>query len=436
MPTSSRARAARLSAPSSFPGPADITRRVLNNGIVVLARENFTSPSVVVDADLRVGALWHGAQQAGLSDFTAASLMRGTQRFGFDAIYEQIEAVGASLAFSGGTHTSGFYGKCLAEDLDLLLGLAADSLRRPTFPEAQVEQLRGEILTRLNIQANDARSRASQAFYELAYPGHPYAIEEDGYPETIRALTRADLAAFHQAHYGPRGMIITVVGAVPAAAAVDLLAKHFGDWGNPAQIDQPSLPPAGRPAGLIRRHVALPGKAQSDILLGGPGPERKHPAFLAARLANSILGAFGMGGRIGHAVREKNGLAYYAGSSLNGGLGPGAWYAYAGVNPANVGRAVELIQHEINRFLARKVTAAELADNQAQFIGRLPLSLETNEGVASTLGTMELFDLGLDYLQRYPDTIRAITREAVQEVAREFLSADQCVLAVAGPEDK
>jgi zinc protease len=226
------------------------------------------------------------------------------------------------------------------------------------------------------------------------------------------------------------------VGAVRSEAAVELVARHFGDWSNPAQMDQPALPAAGRPAGLIRRHVTLPGKAQSDILLGGPGPERRHPRFLAARLANNILGAFGMGGRIGHAVREKNGLAYYAGSALNGGLGPGAWYAYAGVNPANVERAVELMRREISRFLARKVTPAELEDNQAQFIGRLPLSLETNEGVASTLSSMELFELGLDYMQRYPELIRALTRDAVQEAAREFLSADDAVLTVAGPEEK
>jgi zinc protease len=297
-----------------------------------------------------------------------------------------------------------------------------------------VERLRGEALTRLMIQSNDTRSRASEAFYELAYPGHPYAIEEEGYPETVRALTRADLVNFHRARFGPRGMIVTVVGATPAPAAMDLIGKHFGDWANPAQTDQPALPPVARPAETVRRHVAMPGKAQSDVLLGVPGPQRMHPRFLAARLANNILGAFGMGGRIGHQVREKNGLAYYAGSALSGGLGPGAWYAYGGVNPANVQRAVDLMLRELRRFLTRKVTQAELDDNQAQFIGRLPLSLETNEGVASTVGTMELYNLGLDFIQRYPDLIRAITRDDVSEAAREFLSADAYALAVAGPE--
>ncbi|MBP7694671.1 MAG: insulinase family protein, partial [Anaerolineales bacterium] len=194
------------------------------------------------------------------------------------------------------------------------------------------------------------------------------------------------------------------------------------------------LPAVGRPASLIRRHVALPGKAQSDIILGVPGPARQHPRFLAARLANNILGVFGMGGRIGHVVREKNGLAYYAGSTVSGGLGPGAWHAYAGVNPAKVPQAVDLMRREIAKFLGRRVTPAELEDNQAQFIGRLPLSLETNEGVASTLSSMELFDLGLDYMHRYPAMIRAITRDDVLETAREFLSAEQFALAVAGPE--
>ncbi|MGQ0603770.1 MAG: M16 family metallopeptidase [Anaerolineales bacterium] len=419
---------------TSIPGPENITRRVLGNGIVVLARENFTSPAVVVDCDVRVGALWHGREQAGLSDFTAAAMMRGTERFAFAEIYEQIESVGASLSVSGGTHTSGFYAKCLAEDLDLIMGLAADALRHPIFPAEQVERLRGEILTRLKIHANDTRARANEAFYELAYPGHPYAVDEEGYEDTISALTRDELAAFHRAHWGPRGMTVTVVGAIAASGAIALVEKHFADWRNDSQIDQPVLPPVLPLTGLSKRHVPMPGKSQSDVVFGVPGPARKHPHFLAARLANNILGVFGMGGRIGHEVREKNGMAYYAAASLGGGLGPGAWHAYAGVNPGNVERAVELMRREIQKMTSRKVTPTELTDNQAQFIGRMPLSMETNEGVASLISSMEMFDLGLDYVQRFPDLIRAITRDEVLAVTREFLSAENAALVVAGPE--
>jgi zinc protease len=172
----------------------------------------------------------------------------------------------------------------------------------------------------------------------------------------------------------------------------------------------------------------------SDLVLGGPGPARSHPLFIPARLGNNILGVFGVGGRIGYHVRERGGMAYYAASGLDGGLGPGPWRAYAGVNPKNVDRAVELLLAEIKKFAARKVTEEELADNKTLFIGRLPLSLETNEGVASALGMLELYQLGLDYYQRYPAMVKAVTRDQIRQVAAEFLSAENYVLANAGPE--
>lgn len=417
-----------------MPGPETITRRTLSNGIVVLVRENDTSPSVVVDSDVRAGALWESRAKAGLASFTASAMMRGTERRSFAEIYEAIESVGASLSVSSGTHTSGFYGKALAEDLGLLLELASDALRRPTFPDDQVERLRGEYLTRLAMRANQTRARAEQAFFEAAYAGHPYAVDEDGYPETIQALTRANLVDFHRRHFGPRGMIVTVVGAVKVDEAVALVERHFGDWSNPEQPPEPVLPALAPIRGAVVRKVPMAGKIQNDIVLGRPGPARSHPQFVAARLANNILGVFGMGGRIGHYVRERGGMAYYAASALDGGLGPGPWRAYAGVNPKNVERAVALMLAEIKKFTNRKVTEEELADNKTFFIGRLPLSLETNEGVASALGLLELHQLGLDYYQRYPGLVRAITRDDIQQVAREFLSAEDYVLANAGPE--
>jgi len=143
---------------------------------------------------------------------------------------------------------------------------------------------------------------------------------------------------------------------------------------------------------------------------------------------------FGLGGRIGEQVRQKNGWAYYAASALDGGLGPGAWRVYAGVNPQYVLSTVELIRKEIKRLITRKVTPAELADNQTYFIGRLPLTLETNAGVATAITNIELHALGLDYLQRYPDLIRSISRDDILCVAREFLDADNYALAIAGPE--
>ncbi|HLB49948.1 MAG TPA: pitrilysin family protein [Anaerolineales bacterium] len=418
---------------SSFPGPDNITRVILPNGIIVLARENFTSPAVVFEGSLYVGGLDEPREKAGLARFTAACLMRGNEKRSFGEIYEQIESIGARLSVSGGTHTSGFGGKSLAEDLDLMLGLAADALRRPTFPPDHVEKLRGEIMTGLAIRAHDTGAMASLAFDELLYPDHPYGASDDGYPETIAAITRDDLNNFHKTHFSPKGMIVTIVGAVKTAEAVSLVEKHFGDW-SASQPERPPLPPAPRIPDVRRKYIPIPGKSQCDIVIGCVGPKRSDSDFLDTRLANNIFGVFGMYGRLGDVVREKHGLAYYALSQITGGLGPGPWQIVAGVNPKNVELATELIVKEMKRLITTKVTAAELADNKSYFIGRLPLQLETNEGVAGTIESMELYDLGLDYLRRYPSLINEITRDRVQAAAAKYLDPERYAVAVAGPE--
>jgi zinc protease len=183
----------------------------------------------------------------------------------------------------------------------------------------------------------------------------------------------------------------------------------------------------------MEKHVSLPGKSQADLVLGAPGPARASPDFLPAMLGNNILGVFGMYGRIGDAVREAEGLAYYSMSALSGGMGPGPWMVLAGVNPRNVPRAVELIRREISRFTKSKVSRNELTDSQASIIGRMPLQLESNEGVAGSLMNIEMFGLGLDYYQRFPGLIRAITADQILETARHYLHADKMALAVAGP---
>jgi zinc protease len=136
---------------------------------------------------------------------------------------------------------------------------------------------------------------------------------------------------------------------------------------------------------------------------------------------------------VGDAVREREGLAYYAYSSLGGGAGPGPWLIMAGVNPANVEKAIDLIRREVGRFSTRRVSVEEIEENQANFIGRLPLQLESNEGVAAALLNLEKYNLGLDYYVEYPGRIAAISREEILGAARRFLSPDRLAVAVAGP---
>ena len=420
----------------SLPGPETILRAELDNGIVVLARANFASPSVIVSGYLPAGALFETPEQAGLADLTAAALMRGTAKRSFQEIYESIESIGASLSFGASSHFASLRGKSLVADLDVLLDLIAEALTEPSFPKKAVSQLQGERLTGLALRDQDTRAVAGMTFDELAYPDHPYRIPSDGYRHTVAALTRKDLKAFHKWQYRPAGMVLALVGAIEPQAAIDRVRQALGDWqAGPSAVAGVDVPDAAAPDGIVRRRVELAGKTQSDLVLGTPGPRRSDPDYLAAALGNSVLGRFGLMGRIGDSVRERAGLAYYAYSSLNGGIGPGPWQVAAGVNPANVERALDLCIQELARFAAEPVTAEELADVQANFVGRLPLQLEANEGVAGALLHIERHGLGLDYYQRYPTLVAEVTRQRIQAVAGRYLDPERLAVAVAGPAD-
>jgi zinc protease len=359
--------------------------------------------------------------------------MRGTERRSYDEIYGRLEAVGASLGFDSGTHTTSFGGRSLVEDLPLLVETLAETLRYPKFPDDELEKLRAQLLTGLAIRAQDTADMASLAFGQIIFEGHPYSRPDDGFPETVRSIARDDLVGFHRQYFGPRGFVVAIVGAIEAGAAVAQIRASLGDW----QVDAQQLPQEAPPMepldGPAERNHAIPGKSQSDMIIGSLGPRRKDPEYMAASLGNSVLGQFGMMGRIGEVVREKSGLAYYAHSSLNAGTGPGTWEVSAGVNPKDVKKARALIEAELRRFVDAGVTQEELADSQSNYTGRLPLSLESNGGVAGALVNIERYDLGLDYYRKYADLVRSITPSQVVETARKYIDPDRLATAVAGP---
>ena len=417
----------------SLPGTKDIHRATLSNGIIVLARSNFNSPSISMGGYVPAGSIFESDEKLGLADFVSSSLMRGTQTRTFDAIYNELESVGASMGFDSGVHNTSFGGRSLVEDFPLLLTLLSESLQAPTFPKKEIETLRAQMLTGLAIRAQDTSDMAAMAFDRMLFEGHPYSRPADGFVETIQSITRKDMKEFHRRYFGPKGMVIAIVGAIDPKKAVEALENVLGGWQVPGQVGAPELPAHKPVKKTVRHHHVLAGKSQSDLVIGMIGPRRRDPEYYSASLGNSVLGQFGMMGRIGEVVREKSGLAYYASSSLNAGTGPGSWEVSAGVNPRNLKQAIDLIEKELRRFVKSGVTKEELADSQANYIGRLPLSLESNNGVAGALLNIERYDLGLDFYQRYEGMVRGVTRDEVLETARKYIDPDRLVISTAGP---
>jgi len=420
--------------PTALPGPQTISRTTLPNGMTILVRENHAAPLAVIHGSLRAGAVHERPEQAGLASFVAGMLTRGSAAYDYNAFNETVEAVGASLTVAADVHSTDVGLTALAEDFDNLLALLADILQFPTFAADHIERLRRMKLVRIQERDQDTGSIASQRFYTALFGGdHAYGRATGGYLDTVGALQEADLRDFHRRYYTPQGAVFAVSGAVDAVQVTERLASLFGAWRG---SDAPAHDrPRQTQGGGLRNVAPMPGKVQSDLIIGSYGVARHDPDFYAARVANCILGQFGMMGRLGERVREEQGLAYYCYSSLVAEQDAGAWLASAGVNPDDVEDTVTSVLAEFARLGEETIGAEELADSQAYLTGVLPLTLETNEGVADALLNMEWYGLGLDYLQRYNSLIYAVNADDVRRVAHQYLTPEKCIVIVAGPGD-
>ena len=416
----------------SLPGADTIFRKTFDNGSTFLAYPNPTSPAVFFRGLLPVGSLSDPAEKSGLANLLAAMLSTGTLKHNFQELNNQIESCGASISISSGSLATLFSGQCLKEDLPLVLGLLLEMLSQPSFPQANFERLKHQLSVVFKMQAQSTEEMAAQAFDRLYYRGHPYAIPELGVPETVSSISLDDLHEFHKRYFGPRGMVFTISGGMDSEKTAELFNQIFSTWENPNQAEQIALPEWQPHRQAMRDHISLPEKSQSNLIVGTSAPNGLSPNLQTCSLGNNILGQFGMMGRIGEAVRERSGLAYHASSALESGLGPSTWKVYAGVNPNNLDKAINKIIDELKRFTNEPVSREELEDVKSQTIGQIPLSLESNAGLASFLLGLQRYNRDLNYLRNLPEIIEKISAQMILEEAQIYWRLDQLVITSAG----
>lgn len=412
-----------------------IQRTVLRNGLAIVGCERPRLSTVAVRLRVYAGASHDTDATEGLARLVGVMLRHGTARYGYEELSAFTDGLGASVGEEVQRPCTDLVVRCLAEDFPRLVELLAELARRPLFPANEFERVRGVAQAAVLRTSHDTRVVAERGFRAAAYPaGHPYRRGVLGREETLAALSRDELRVFHAAFYRPDAMALAVVGGIGFADAAAIVEDAFGDWASP-DAPLPAPAPPGVPALAMGSRVdfALPGKAQADMVIGLPAVGRDNPAYYALDTTNLILGRMGLYGRLGHAVREEQGLAYYAYSMLDGGRGPVAWTARAGVDPANLDRAIATIVAEIARAGQEPFTIDELADARAFLTGSLALGVESSGGLALALLNIEFYALGLDFLTRYPEIVGALTREELLDATRRFLRPDALTVAVAGP---
>ena len=411
------------------------SRQVLPNGVTVLAKETRTTPAVTIFAGLHAGAVYDPPGLAGLAHFVSRTIDRGTDTRTGDEIAEELDGRGVSLTIGVNRHGLTLLCNCLVEDFEQILGILADVIMRATFPDDEVETRRGEIVTLIRQDQDNPASQAADALMRALYGDiHPYGRPVRGTLDSVAAIDRAALQRFHRERFAPGALSLAFVGDVEPAHAIGTAAAAFGGWTGAT----PPLPDLSAvPAARNRRVQVIPmmNKAQADIAYGFSTILRSDPRYYAYWLMNNILGQYSLGGRLGDSIREKQGMAYYAFSSLDANVAPGPLTIRAGVSPANVERAVASIDGELSKMAVEGPTDRELQESRQYLIGSLPRNLETNAGIATFLLTAEFFGLGLDYDVRLPGLLQAVTRDEVHAAARETLDPARAAVAVAGPYD-
>ena len=412
----------------------DVKRRKLANGLAVAVAPIKGLRSVSVLLAIEAGQWFEPSGRPGIARMCAQTMLRGTAARDATAWADALDGIGAAARLDVGSHAATFSAQSLADDLRALLDLMADAVVRPAFRPKEVELVRQQTIAQIEEDARNTRAVAERVWRELVYPiGHPFRARPIGEPAVIRAATADELRAHHARAIRPGGAVLVVAGGAEASDVFDAAEAAFASWprGDARDAREPVRDVAL--ATVARRLEVVPDKTQSDVIIGWPGLPRNDPRFVAARVTNMVYAADTFASRAGHVVRDELGLAYYVFSTIGSSRGQSPWTVRMGVNPANVERAVSVALEELRKIIEGKVNPEDLALAQDKLVGELDIARESPAGVASLLLEGELFELGADYVERYPKELRSITRDQVVETARAFLPPDRHALAIAGP---
>ena len=406
---------------------------VLPNGVRALAVRTSLTPAVTINLALGAGSMHDPEATPGAAFLLSRVIDRGTTERSAEAISEDLDSRGVSLRVAVTRHALNVSCDCLVEDFEAIVGLLADIIRNPTLPEAEIETRRGEVLTAIQQDDDNPAVTAVERLMTLLYgASHPFGRRTKGSTASVEQIDRPVLTQLHLTRYVPAGLSVVVVGDVEPSEAIDALSQAFGDW-QKERVAEPSL--ASPPMATQRQRLVVPmmNKSQADIAYGFTTIVRGDPAYYAYWLMCNIFGQYGMGGRLGSSIRERQGMAYYAFCGFEAGLIEGPLIVRAGVGAANVDKAVASIDTEVTALASEGVTGDELDNSKRYLTGSLPRTLETNAGIAAFLQNVQQFDLGLDYDRRLPTLIDDVTRDAVNDAARRTLDAGRAAVVVAGP---
>jgi predicted Zn-dependent peptidase len=433
-----------LAQPADWPHPSELTaapiaieapeptRAVLGNGMVVYLAEDPTLPIVQGVAYVGAPGLYEPEGQEGVAGFTAALLREGGAGGRTpDEIDLTLERLAASVEASSSDVLASVGFSSLTDTLDEVLPIWRDVLVRPDFDPARIEVQRQRQVEAIRRVVDDPVQLAVRAWQARVSAGHPAG--RFATVESVQAIARDDLVAFHQAWYGPSVTVLAVTGAFDTKAMIQRLDELFGDWDAEVR-DPPDLPPYdGAPEARV--FLAQKDLEQSILILGTPAMLAYQDPYAAFTVANEILGAGGFSSRLFTEIRTRRGLAYATGSQLSQGfLTPGLFLAYAFTRADRTGEVLGLLLDELDRLREDGVTQAELDRAVATIVNRSVFRDASVAAVTHRTARVELLGLPDGYYADHLARMQALAPDDVRAAAQRVIRPENLIVLIVGNE--
>ncbi len=381
-------------------------------GARVFFVENHDLPMLDLSADFPAGSARDTRATSGLANLTRHLMSLGAGPYSEKDIAEKLADVGAQMSGRLDGDRAGFTLRTLSgkSERDAALALLTAVLTAPRFDIDILEREKARVIAAIQEAAIQPETIGAKAFQQALYGDHPYALDDSGEEDSVKSLTRAQLADFHRTHYRAAGMVLSIMGDVTRAEAEALASQMAA--GLPAGDAPPPIAPVpvrDKGGELVIPHHAT----QSHLFMGLPGLKRVDPDYFPLHVGNYVLGGGGFDSRLTETIRQKKGLAYSVYSYFIPMAEQGPFQIGLQTRRDATREAVESARAELARYLQDGPSEAELAQAKNNLIGGFPLRIDSNKKILEYLAVIGFYNLPLDWLDAYSAKVAAVTREDV-----------------------
>jgi zinc protease len=418
--------------PVQIPKPAEKT---LANGLRVIVVEKKGVPLVNARLLIKNGGEADPANLPGLADTTASLLSKGTATRSAEQIARGVEALGATLDTGAGWDDSYVDLDVLSAKLPAAMAFMADVVRHPTFKQEEIDRLSKQNIDGLSVAMKQPGRLASFVMAHVIFGTGPYGHNLGGTPESLARIKRDDIAKFHRDRYRPDRAILVIGGDITPASAFATAQELFGGWKAAAESHPTPLAWSKEFPSPHVVVVDMPAAGQAAVVVGRPGLRRADSSYHLSLVTNSILGG-GYSSRLNEEIRIKRGLSYGANSGFDLRHEVGPFTASAQTKNESAGEVAGLIVDEMNKLGTTAVADDELGPRKAVLIGGFGRQLETNSGIVGRIGTLALYGLSLDEINRYISGVQGVTAADVQKFAAPHLNGNDASVVIVGDAKK